>query len=218
MKYSSLLLYRKLIQLYIYIFLLWFMTRYWIEFPVPYCRISFLFILYKNRLHLLIPNSQSFPPWQPQACSLCLWVSSCFTDMFLLESTYGWYHMKTVFLFLSTSLNMLISRSIHVAASGIILCFKCVSSIPFSLCINTCIFFIHWSVDGHLVCSHVLATVGCAAINTGVHECFQDVVLFHIYAWECNYWIIRKVCFLFFWGSSILFSTMAQSAYTPPTV
>ena len=156
-------------------FLSWFMRRYWIEFPVPYCRTSFLSILYKNRLHLLIPNSQSFPPWQPQACSLCLWVSSCFTDMFLLESTYGWYHMKIVFLFLSTSLTMLISRSIHATANGIISCFKCLSSIPFSVCISTYIFFIYWSVEGHLGCSPVLATVHCAAMNTRVHECFQGV-------------------------------------------
>ena len=41
-----------------------------------------------NSLHLLTPNSQSFPslshfpPWQPQVCSLCLWVCFCFIDIF----------------------------------------------------------------------------------------------------------------------------------------
>ena len=34
------------------------------------------------------------------------------------------------------------------------------------------IFFIHSSVDGYLVCFHVLSTVNSAAMNIGVHESF----------------------------------------------
>ena len=35
------------------------------------------------------------------------------------------------------------------------------------------IFFIHSSVNGHIGCFHVLATVNSAAVNTGVHVSFQ---------------------------------------------
>ena len=155
-----------------------------------------LSILGLNRFHLLIPNSQSFPPpWQPQACSLCLWVCSCFFDTFLLDSTYEWCHRIIVFLSLSTSLNMLISRSIHAAAKGIISFLKCLSSIPVCVCIGTYnIFFIHSSVDEHLGCFHVLDIVSCAAINIGVHECSQGIVFFQIYAQDRNCWIIWKLC------------------------
>ena len=37
-----------------------------------------------DSLHLLTWNSQSLPPpWQPQACSLCLWVEFCFINKFI---------------------------------------------------------------------------------------------------------------------------------------
>ena len=76
-----------------------------------------------SSLPLLIPNScsctHSFtppPPWQPQLCSLSLWVSFCFRDDFycILDSTYKWYHIGFVFLWL-TSLSVIIYSSIHNA-------------------------------------------------------------------------------------------------------
>ena len=39
------------------------------------------------------------------------------------------------------------------------------------------IFFIHLSVDGHLGCFHVLASVNSVAMNIGVHVYFQSMVV-----------------------------------------
>ena len=38
--------------------------------------------------------------------------------------------------------------------------------------------FIHSSIDGHLLCFHVLATVNSAAVNTGVYLVFLNHVFF----------------------------------------
>ena len=86
--------------------------------------------------------------------------------------------MKIVFLFLSSSLNMLISRFIHAAANDIITFFKHLNDIPFSVCISIYIFFIHSPVNGQLGCFHVLAIVSFAAMNIGVHESFQGIVFY----------------------------------------
>ena len=72
-----------------------------------------------------------------------------------------------------TSLSMKFSRSIHVAANGIICSFLWLSSIQ--LCVYIYIyhiFFIHSSVDGHLGCFHVLATVNSGSVNIGMHVSF----------------------------------------------
>ena len=58
-------------------------TGYWIEFPVPYSRTLQFIHSISNSWRLLTPNSQACPPpplclWQPQVCSLCLWVSFLF--------------------------------------------------------------------------------------------------------------------------------------------
>ena len=46
------------------------------------------------------------------------------------------------------------------------------SNIPLCICTTS----IHSSVDGHLGCSHVLAVVNSAAVNSGVHISFRIMV------------------------------------------
>ena len=60
-------------------------------------------------------------------------------------------------------------------------CGVCVYVVCMCVCVCGCvcvcvIFFIHSFVDGHLGCSHVLATVYSAAMNTGVHVSFSNMV------------------------------------------
>ena len=74
-----------------------------------------------------------------------------------------------------TSLCMIISRSIHVAANGIISFFM---TEEYSITYMYHGFFIHSSIIGHLGCFHVLAIVNSAAVDTGIHVSFQIMVLY----------------------------------------
>ena len=85
-----------------------------------------------------------------------------------IDSTYKWSHVLLVFVWL-TSLRMIISRSIHVAAGGIISYFF-VAEWYSILCMYD--IFSHPCVDGHLGCFRVLATVNSVSMNTGVRVLF----------------------------------------------
>ena len=53
--------------------------------------------------------------------SVCLFVFYRYIHLcHILDYTYKWYHMVFVFLFLTTSLSMIISSYIHVSVNGII--------------------------------------------------------------------------------------------------
>ena len=74
--------------LFFYSFPSWFLTGYWVEFPVLYSGTLLCIQPVCNSLHPLTSNSQPFPPhtlspWQPQVRSLCPWVRFSFVDRFI---------------------------------------------------------------------------------------------------------------------------------------
>ena len=93
-----------------------------------------------------------------------------------------WYLFFSVWI---TSLSMLISKSIHVAANDLISLFF-MAIIPYCVCVcvycvcmyvyNFHTFFIYSSVDGHFVYFHVLAIVSSAAMNIEGHVSFWIMV------------------------------------------
>ena len=77
----------------------------------------------------------------------------------------------TIFLCL-TSLSMTVSRFSHVAANGIITFFFMAEK--YSIVYINHNFFIHLSVDGHLVCFHVLAIVNSVQLTLGCMCIFES--------------------------------------------
>ena len=139
-----------------------------------------------SSLYLLIPNSHPSPalppPWQPQVCSLRLWVCLFHRSVHLchiLDAIHISDIIRYLYFFL-TSLSMIISRSIHIATNGITSFFFMAErySIYMCVCIYTDQIFIHSSVDEHLSSFHILAIVNHDAVNTEVHVSFWIIVLF----------------------------------------
>lgn len=88
--------------MYIYYFSLWFITRYWLAFPVPCSRTSVSVHPVDESLPLLIPNSQSFPsPATSPLATTHLFCTSVSLSLFhrylhfysISDSMCKWYHM-----------------------------------------------------------------------------------------------------------------------------
>ena len=88
--------------------------------------------------------------------------------------------------------------------------FLCLSSIPLCVCVCVCVclcvcvwvcthhIFIHSSVDGHLGCFYILATVNSTAMNIWVHVSF----------WICIWFIFGYLA-----GVELLFHMVVANSY-----
>ena len=132
----KLLLYCKVIRVYIYILFHFGLSQnikyssLW--YRVGPCCLSILYIKSSASAKLKLPVF--FPP--TPIASTCIFSMSVSLFLFcryaylccILDSTCKWYNMEFVFLFLM-SFSMINSRSIHVAANGIISLFLWLSNI-----------------------------------------------------------------------------------------
>ena len=130
-----------------------------------------------------LPLPSSFPFGNPKfvfyVCeSLSVLEISSFVSLFQIPriSCIIWYLSFSVWL---TSLSMMISRSTHVAANGIISFFFMAEK--YSIVSVYTIYFIHSSLDGHIDCFHVLAIVNSAAVKIGMPVSFRIMFFFSRY-------------------------------------
>ena len=123
----------------------------------------------------------------PNPCLSCLVTISLWVFLFckcvhlyhILDSTHTWSQMIFVLVCL-TSLGMLISGSIHVAADGSILLFLWLSNTPLYMCTTSSLPIIcQWAFS----CSRASAVVNSAAVNIGAHVSlwFQSFLFFSGY-------------------------------------
>ena len=168
-----------------------------------------------------VPISQFIPSLPPGNHKFVFYICnsisvlqiSSFVPLFL-DSTYKQCHMVFVFLCL-TLLSMTISRSIHVAANGIILFFLWLSNIPLYICITSSL-SIPLSMDIQLLpcldyckqhCSEHRAM--CILSNNGfLWICAQE--------WDC--WIIWQLYFQFLKEHSYCFPQWLYQFTFPLTV
>ena len=129
-----------------------------------------------------------------------------------LDSKYKQYYRVFVFLCLTFSLSITLSKSIYVAANG-----KNLSSYGWVLFYCVCIhhiLFINSSIDGHVGFLHILAIVNNATVNIAVHVSFQiNVFTFLDIDPRVELFDHVLALFLVFWETSIPFSTVATPIY-----
>ena len=122
-----------------------------------------------------------------------------------------WYGI-CLFSFWLTSLSMISSRSIHVAANPLFLSYEIMALLQYFIWLYH--IFIHSPINGHLGWFHVLAVVNSTALNIGVHLSFQIIVLSG-YMPRSGLLDNMVTLFLVFWWTSILFSIVTAPIYIP---
>ena len=106
------------------------------------------------------------------------------------------------------SQNIIHSRSIHVAANGIIAFFLWLSNIPLYIRATSSL-----SINGPLGCFYVLAIINSAAVNVGMHVSFW--IIFPGYMPSCGIAESYGSSVFSFWETSILFFIVATPIYIP---
>ena len=92
----------------------------------------------------------------------------------------------------------MLSRSTYVVSNGKISFFLWLNNIPIYvyMTLSIHIFFMYSSINGHLGCFHVLATVNNAAINLGRRTAIFSnsyFLSYQINTQKCNCWIIKSL-------------------------
>ena len=137
-------------------------------------------------MYLFIPNSKFIPPspspfGNPKSvfyvCE-CLWVYFCLINEFICTISLDSY-ISDITLYVSfsawlTSLSVIISRFIHVAANGIISFFFMTEKYSIIyICVHVYTHTTSSSVDGLVGCFHLLPVVNSVALNFRVLVSFQ---------------------------------------------
>ena len=200
--------------------------------PVLYS-ITLMFICsIRNHWHLLIPNSHPSLPYPISATTSLFSYLGIFLFhrcVHCLVSFHKGYCLVFVFFWL-TSLRMIISGPILIAANGIISFFFMADwyfivrmyhvffiADWYFIVRMYHVFFIRSSVNGQLGCFHVLAIANRATVNTRMQVSFWIIVLSR-YVLRSGMARSYGSSVFSIWRISILFSIVSTTITSPPTV